>query len=95
MASNAKKVTELPVAVSATGDDLILIVDDPNGVATTKKLTLKNLFGNSTVNVGITSISPSNSTMTAVKAGSVFYDFNYLYIAVDTNLIKRVELSRF
>jgi hypothetical protein len=95
MATEAKKITQYPEIDSATPDDLILIVNDPAGVPANRKLALKNLFGNSSVNVAITSISPANSTMTAVQAGKIFYDVDYLYIAVDDNLIKRVPLSLF
>lgn len=95
MATQAKKISELPEIHTATGDDFVVIVNDPNGVPSTRKVSVMNLFGNSTVNVAITSISPSNSTMTAVKAGSVFYDVNYIYVAVANNLVKRVPLSLF
>lgn len=95
MATEAKKVSQLTEITSATADDQILLVNDPAGTPSSRKLSIRNLFGNSTVNVAITSISPSNSTMTAVKGGTIFYDSNYLYIAVSNNLIKRVSLSLF
>jgi hypothetical protein len=95
MATEVKKVSQLTEITSATADDQILIVNDPAGTPSSRKLSVKNLFGNSTVNVAITSISPSNSTMTAVKAGSIFYDSSYIYIAVANNVIKRVALSSF
>jgi len=95
MATQAKKISELTELHTATGDDFLVIVNDPAGTPSTKKLSVKNLFGNSTVNVALTSISPSNSTMTAVKSGSVFFDSNYIYVAVANNLVKRVALSLF
>ena len=39
------KVTALPEATEGAGGDLLIIVDDPSGSATTKKITLTNLFG--------------------------------------------------
>lgn len=95
MATEAKKVSQLTEIHTATADDQILIVNDPAGTPSSRKLSVGNLFGNSTVNVAITSISPSNSTMTAVKAGSIFYDSNYIYIAVANNIVKRAALSLF
>lgn len=35
-----KKITDLPVLASVTGDDLIALVDDPNGTAVTKVATV-------------------------------------------------------
>ena len=95
MATEAKKISQLDEIVTATGDDFVVVVNDPNGIPSTKKMTMLNLFGNSTVNVAITSISPANSTVTVVKKGTVFYDLNYLYVAVENNTIKRVALSLF
>ncbi len=95
MATEAKKVSQLTEIHSATADDQILIVNDPNGTPSSRKLSVGNLFGNSTANVAITSITPSNSTVTVVKAGSIFYDSNYIYIAVANNIVKRAALSLF
>ena len=95
MATEAKKISQLDEITSVTADDYVVVVNDPNGLPSTKKVKALNLFGNSTVNVAITSISPSNSTVTAVKRGNVFYDLNYIYIAVEDNLVKRVSLSLF
>jgi hypothetical protein len=39
----SKKITELTAAASLTSDDLILVVDDPSGTATTKKATVSTL----------------------------------------------------
>ena len=95
MANEAKKISQLDEIVTATGDDFVVVVNDPNCLPVTKKMTVKNLIGNSSVNVAITQLSPSNSTVTAVKAGHIYYDLNYLYIVVEDNTIKRVALSLF
>ena len=95
MTTNAKKISELNETQSATADDFVVIVDDPNNIPSTKKITVQNLFGNSSANVKLTSLSPANSTMTAIKAGVIFYDQSYLYIAVANNVVKRVALSLF
>lgn len=95
MANEAKKISQLNEITSATADDFVVLVNDPSGVPSTRKMTVGNLFGNSTVNVSITSISPANSTATAIKAGKIFYDSNYLYVVVEENIIKRVALSLF
>ena len=58
-------------------------------------MTVGNLFGNSSANVRLTSISPANSTLSVVKAGTIFFDFNYIYVAVEDNKVKRASLSFF
>ena len=95
MATEAKKVSQLTEIHAATANKITLIVNDPAGTPSSRKLSVRNLFSNSTVNVAITSISPSNSTMTAVKAGSIFFDTNYIYVAVANNVVKRAALSSF
>lgn len=50
--ATSKKVTDLTALTSATADDLLLIVDDPSGTPTSKKITTKNfLESNATSNV--------------------------------------------
>ncbi len=41
-----KKVTQLDALAALSGDDLFMVVDDPAGTPTNKKVTTTNLFGN-------------------------------------------------
>lgn len=77
-----------------TSDDLLVIVDDPAGSPVTKRVSVQNLLGNSAANVSIRNSTPASSSIT-VKAGLIFYDTNYLYVAVADNTLKRVALSSF
>lgn len=61
----SKKITELTAAASLTSDDLILVVDDPNGTATTKKATVSTMQTYMSSALGISSISASVSTLSA------------------------------
>ena len=94
MSDRAKKITELSALTAPAGDDLLVIVDDVAGTATTKKVTVANLFGNSSANVVIFNATPANSTIT-VKKGTLLFDNNYIYIATSNNSLKRVSLSSF
>lgn len=94
MSDRAKKITELSALTAPAGDDLLVIVDDVAGTATTKKVTVANLLGNSTANVVIFNATPANSTIT-VKKGTLLFDSSYLYIAISNNNLKRVLLSSF
>ena len=96
MTDRAKKISELTVLTSASGDDLLVIVDDPSGTAVTKKITVSNLFGNSIANVAIyKSAASSLPSATTAKIGTIFFDSTYLYIAVSANVLKRIALEVF
>jgi hypothetical protein len=104
-----QKISEFAeLTTGSAGEDLITIVDDPNGTPVNKKITVKNLFGKVPANTIIngtfvantdiirvsTSKTPANSTSTAI-GGSIFWDSDYIYIAVSNNVIKRTALSSF
>ena len=40
-----QKVTELSTLATPASEDLLLVVDNPNGTPASKSLTMKNLFG--------------------------------------------------
>lgn len=56
-----RKVTALTPLTLATQDDLLLIIDDPNGTATGKKITVANFVSN------LTYITASTSSIEALK----------------------------
>lgn len=45
-----KKVSELTALNAVSGDDLLLVVNDPSGTPTSRKISVNNLFGNVVVN---------------------------------------------
>lgn len=94
MSDRAKKISELSSLGSASGDDLLLIVDDPSGTPSTRSITVSNLLGNSSANVVIYNNTPANSAIT-VKKGTLMFDTTYLYVAVANNTIKRISLESF
>lgn len=106
--TGSKKISELTALSAVSGDDLLVIVDDPSGTASTRKVTVANFLGNSSANVTVANTSvfsanslvirrehtPANSAIDVTK-GSIFWDSSYLYIAIDTNTLKRVSLESF
>ena len=94
MADKAKKISELTALTSISGGDLLVIVDDPTGTPVTKKVTVANLLGNSSANVVIQNVTPSNGTITVTK-GTIMFDSSFIYIATANNVIKKVALSAF
>jgi len=70
MADKAKKISELTALTSISGDDLLVIVDDPSGTPVTKKVTVANLLGNSSANVVIQNVTPANGTITLLREQS-------------------------
>jgi len=69
-----KKVTELSAITSLSGDDLLLVVNDPSGTPSSRKVTLTNLFANvvpsttfktTVTHAGNTSITGTTMTITS------------------------------
>ena len=94
MADKALKISELGAVTAPSGDDLLVIVDDPTGTPVTKKVTVANFFGNSSANVVIQNVTPANGTIT-VKKGTIMFDSDFIYIATANNVVKKVSLSAF
>ncbi len=95
MVDRAKKISELTVLTSATGDDLLVVVDDPSGNAVTKSITATNLLTNSS-NVAANFVRAGSVPAAADStgtAGEIVYNSTHLYICVAANTWKRVELS--
>ena len=56
-----KKVTELTAITSVSGDDLLLVVNDPLGTPGSRKITLKDFFST----IGVEQVYTAQSTFTA------------------------------
>lgn len=112
------KITELTAATSLAANDLFVVVKDPAGSPSTKKITVSATFGNVVVatvfsnTVTFSGNVSSNSNITAnnlfinyrttpasntetVTQGKIWFDANYIYVAVSNNNIKRAALSNF
>lgn len=48
-----KKVSQLTALTTPASEDLLLIIDDPNGTPASKRITLKNLFASVPANTDI------------------------------------------
>jgi hypothetical protein len=59
-----KKVSQLTSATTAAAPDLLMIVTDPNGTPTSKKITVKSLFGA----VGSNTVFSANVTVRGNRA---------------------------
>jgi hypothetical protein len=123
-----KKVSELTAITNVSGDDLLMVVNDPAGASGSRKITVSNFLanvsvatvhtnrttfnGNTFINGTVSQVSAnvifsgdvrmptstpttSNTATEVIGVGAIFYDSDYLYIAVDANTIKRVALTSF
>ncbi len=102
-----KKVTALTAATSVAAEDLFMVVDNPSGTPVSKRVTAQNLFGAvpsdlaivAGKNLRLTSSTPdtNNPTTTTptVAAGAIWFDADYIYVAVSATVIKRAALSAF
>lgn len=100
--NNAITANSLAQVNTANVGDRLVIVTNPTSNTNwrLKAISSSDLFANSThdvkaANLQITyNTTPANSTANAV-AGLVWYDNNYIYVAIANNSIKRVALSSF
>jgi hypothetical protein len=78
-----KKVSQLPSLTTAAAPDLLMIVDDPNGTPTSKKITVKNLFGAVPSNTQISGhVTPSANV--TYDLGSPAKAWRSLYVSNNT-----------
>jgi len=67
-----KKVAQLTTITNLSGDDLLLVVNDPSGTPTSNKITVTRVFANvavNTVHTGLTTFK-ANTTFTGTKITS-------------------------
>ncbi len=99
------KVSTLPTLTNPTGEDLLLIIDDPTGTPMSKKITVDAFLGNITSNVATTrTVSANNVVVTgkttplptaSMPVGSITWDDNYIYVCTANGVVKRAALSSF
>ena len=84
-----KKISELTALTTAASEDLLVVIDDPNGTPASKKLTLKTLFGavpantvlnRTTVNAN-TTLNGTTTTVTANLNSTGVTTLNQLVVA--------------
>lgn len=109
MTNRARSIPELPNLAAPSSDDLLVIVDDPAVTANTKKVTVAALFNNSNASITLSNtavltantvivknkMTPANSLTTTITGGTIFFDDNYIYVAISNNVVKRASLSSF
>src|SRR5687768_2703116 len=99
MANSAVVAANIALMNSAVAGDLLIISRASNGQ--TRSITVQNLLGNSTFDLKAANLvttysnTPANSSALTIQAGQIFYDSDFLYIAVANNTVKRVAVSSF
>lgn len=90
----SKRLVDVPLANSIATTDTIIVV--ANGAISQSNTT--TIFANINVHVGTVVFSntatPLSSTANVVQ-GTLWFDSNYVYVAVANNVIKRSALSSF
>tara|TARA_B100001778_G_C18409398_1_gene548029 strand:- start:389 stop:796 length:408 start_codon:yes stop_codon:yes gene_type:complete len=84
-----QKVSELSTLTTPASEDLILVVDNPNGTPASKSITLKNLFGAVPANTVVnrlttnanTTLNGSNTYITANVNATGISTINQLKVA--------------
>lgn len=95
MADRAKKISELTALTNASGDDLLVIVDDPSGAPATKKIALSNLFANVSTNTALKTFATANNLTVATLIVSNTSTFtNTVNLSNTVNLYGNVNLTQ-
>lgn len=94
MVDRAKKLSELSSVTSVAGDDLLIVVSDPNGTPATKSVTVSNVFNSVNVTAKYVKVAtpPVLSTSDGVQ-GEIRFDSSYIYVCIATNTWRRSALT--
>lgn len=106
MAERSKKISELDALTNASGDDLLIIVDQPGTAnAATNKITVGNFFANvnsntvfkqvvttNTVFVKISNTAPPTHTSSGTQ-GELRITNTHIYVCISSNTWVRASLS--
>jgi hypothetical protein len=103
-------IPNLPVTTNPQLNDFLIIEHTPPGSNTsvTSKITTNNFLNQLSINqsnteyiatsnlvVSSTKGTPANSTSSNVVTNSIWFDSDYIYVAVGNNVVKRALLSSF
>lgn len=99
MSNEAKKISELPLAVSVKSTDLVVVAvanTSNSSLYETRRMPHNTLFSNVESVIVNKSTTPANSTPTLLTNKQFWFDDDYLYVVVANNtIIKRVALTTF
>lgn len=87
MANQSKKTSLLPAANTIVGSDKLIFVSDPAGSPATEAITVDNFK-----KFFVENLTPTGNTIPS-SIGKMYFDTNFLYIAVSNTAIKKVTLS--
>lgn len=76
-----KKVSQLTALATTTSDDLLLVVDDPNGTPASKNITVKNFFG----------AIPANTVFSGAK--NIIRSANTVFPSGNTTFTKTTSMN--
>ncbi len=86
MASQSKKTSDLPTSNTIARTDKLVIVTDPTGTPATQTITTDNFK-----KFFVEPLTPNGNTAPS-SIGKIYFDTNFLYIAVSNTVIKKVAL---
>lgn len=87
MTTNSRRLSELQTSNTVATTDLFVATVDPTGNTATKHISFSTV--KSTM---IKSLTPVGNTVPEF-IGQLYYDTNFLYVAVSNTLIKKISLS--
>ena len=82
-----RKISELTSVTSLVAEDLVPVVDNPNGTPQTKSITVKNLFGSISANLVMNA-----AALTTFKANVTFSNANTV-LSSNTNVSGLLKIT--
>ena len=82
-----KKISQLTALSTTSSDDLLLIVDDPNGTPASKNITVKNFFG------AISSNTVFSANVAFTGAKNIIRSANTVFPAGNTTFTKTTSMN--
>ena|SRR5688572_27679492 len=101
MANNAKETKDLTVIHTVGRDGLVVVSTNSSANGLTRNISVEDLFANTDKDILVANLvidydeTPANSTALTVSKGQLWYDTNFIYIAIADNIVKRVAVSTF
>ena len=62
-----KRITGLPALTTISKDDVLLVVDDPAGTPTNKKISIQNFFSNVEPQITFANVTEASNSTAACK----------------------------
>lgn len=91
----ATKVTEMTELVNVTGDDIFMVINDPDGLPANRKISVSNLFANVVVNTHIGGTLSANGDVDFTSSNTEVSNLHITYDSTPASSSEAVLKGKF